>query len=161
IGIETGSVRLIEKYMKGKALPYTPEQWPDIVVQALGILNDNQIYPLATLVVGLPTENEQDVVATLELLDRLKNNKVFFVPLLFTSEEDCVLNSEKHADLHGLSELHWDVFSTCWRHNVKTWRGKGFQKLIRIGGLLAYLAYYRWLHGPRVLKHILNVSGWR
>ncbi|MBO3754842.1 MAG: B12-binding domain-containing radical SAM protein [Candidatus Brockarchaeota archaeon] len=160
IGIETGSVRLIEKYMRGKALPYTPEQWPDIVVQALGILNDNQIYPLATLVMGLPTENEEDVTATLELLDRLKNNRVFFVPLLFTSEEDCVLNRENHADLHSLSELHWDVFSTCWRHNVKTWRGNGFQHLIRIGGLFAYLVYYRRLHGPRVLKHILKVSGW-
>jgi len=160
IGIETGSVRLIEKYMRGKALPYTPEQWPDIVVQALGILNDNQIYPLATLVTGLPTENEKDVIETLELLDRLKKNKVFFVPLLFTSEEDCILNRERHADLHGLSDLQWDVFSTCWRHNVKTWRGNGFQHLIRIGGLFSYLVYYRWLHGPKVLKHILKVSGW-
>lgn len=159
-GIETGSVRLIEKYMRGKTLPYTPEKWPDIVVQGLGILNDNQIYPLATLITGLPIENEEDIIATLELLDGLKNTKVFFVPLLFTSEEDCVLNRERHADLDGLSELHWDVFSTCWRHNVKTWRGKGFQSLIRIGGLLAYLAYYRWLHGPKVLRHVLKVSGW-
>lgn len=160
IGIETGSVRLIEKYMRGKTLPYTSEQWPDIVVQALGILNDNLIYPLATLITGLPTESDKDIVATLELLDRLKGNRVFLVPLLFTSEEDCILNRERHADLHGLTELHWDVFSTCWRHNINTWRGKGFQHLVRIGSLITYLMYYRWLHGPRVIKHILKVSGW-
>ncbi len=118
------------------------------------------MYPLATLIIGLPTENEKDTVATLELLDRLKNIRVFFVPLLFTSEEDCVLNRERHIDPHGLTELQWDVFSRCWRHNIKTWRDEGFQRLIRIGSLLAYIMYYRWLHGPKVLKQILKVSGW-
>lgn len=160
IGIETGSVRLIEKYMKGKMLPYPPKQWPDIVVQALGILNDNSIYPLATLITGLPTETEKDIIASLELLDRLKNAKILYVPLLFTSEADCILNREKHADLRGLTELHWEVFSTCWKHNIKTWTDEKFQRLIRIGSLVAYAMYYRWLHGPKALRPILKVSGW-
>ena len=30
-GIETGSVRLMRKYMAGKMLPYKPEQWREIV----------------------------------------------------------------------------------------------------------------------------------
>ncbi len=51
-GIETGSVRLMRKYMSGKMLPYKPEQWQEIVTQAFGILNDNDWYPLATLIVG-------------------------------------------------------------------------------------------------------------
>ncbi|MCK5636586.1 MAG: B12-binding domain-containing radical SAM protein, partial [Thermoplasmatales archaeon] len=29
IGIETGSVRLMQKYMKGKALPYSVDNWPE------------------------------------------------------------------------------------------------------------------------------------
>jgi len=160
IGIETGSVKLIEKYMKGKMLPYPPEQWPDIVVQALGILNDNNIYPLATLITGLPSETEEDVIATLELLDRLKNAKILYVPLLFTSEADCILNRERHADLSGLTELHWDVFSTCWKHNIKTWTDEKFQRLIRVMSLVAYAMYYRWLHGSKALRPILKISGW-
>jgi radical SAM superfamily enzyme YgiQ (UPF0313 family) len=141
-------------------LPYPPEQWPDIVVQALGILNDNQIYPLATLITGLPGETQEDVIATLELLDRLKSSRIFYVPLLFTSEMDCILNRERHADLTSLTELHWEVFSTCWSHNVKTWTNGDFQRLVRIGSLIAYAAYYRWLHGPKALYPILKVSGW-
>ncbi len=160
IGIETGSVKLIGRYMRGKMLPYPPEQWPDIVVQALGILNDNQIYPLATLITGLPGETQEDVIATLELLDRLKDSRIFYVPLLFTSEMDCILNRERHADLTSLTELHWEVFSTCWNHNVKTWTNGDFQRLVRIGSLIAYAAYYRWLHGPKALYPILKVSGW-
>lgn len=160
IGIETGSVRLIDRYMRGKMLPYPPEQWPDIVVKALEILNDNHIYPLATLITGLPGETERDVIDTLELLDRLKNAKIFYVPLLFTSEMDCILNRARHADLHSLTELHWDVFSTCWKHNIKTWTDEKFQKLVRMASLVAYTMYYRWLHGSKALKPLLKVSGW-
>ncbi|MGQ9479244.1 MAG: B12-binding domain-containing radical SAM protein [Thermoproteota archaeon] len=159
IGIETGSVRLIKKYMAGKMLPYPPEQWPEIIVQALGILNDNNIYPLGTLITGLPGENEEDVIATLELLDRLNGAKIFYVPLLFTSEADCILNRERHADLKSLSKLHWEVFVKCWKHNIKTWTNEKMQQQIRIGSLISYILYYRWLHGPRALRPILKISG--
>lgn len=159
IGIETGSVKLIEKYMRGKMLPYPPEKWPEIVVKALEILNDNRIYPLATLITGLPGETEDDVIATLELLDRLKNIRIFYVPLLFTSEMDCILNRERHADLRNLTELHWEVFSKCWRQNIRVWTLEDLQNKILIGGLLTYALYYRWLHGPKVLRPILKISG--
>ena len=52
IGIETGSVRLMSKYMKGKALPYDIKGWPELVTQAVGIMNDHDWYPLATIMVG-------------------------------------------------------------------------------------------------------------
>ena len=54
IGIETGSIRLMKKYMKGKMLPYKPEEWHDVVTKALDIMNENHMWPLATLIVGLP-----------------------------------------------------------------------------------------------------------
>ena len=58
-GIETGSPRLIKKYMRGKPLPYTPEQWPEVVMDAWGILNDNNFMTLSTFMIGLPDETEQ------------------------------------------------------------------------------------------------------
>ncbi len=36
-GIETGSPRLIDKYMRGKTLPSDLEDWPEICEQAIGI----------------------------------------------------------------------------------------------------------------------------
>ncbi|HXF42765.1 MAG TPA: radical SAM protein, partial [Pyrinomonadaceae bacterium] len=33
VGLETGSPRLFNKYMKGKAYPYTAEQWHDVVLK--------------------------------------------------------------------------------------------------------------------------------
>ena len=87
-GIETGSVRLLRRYMAGKPLPFKPEEWRELVPQAFGVLNDNDWFPLATLIVGLPEETEDDVIETLELIDDLNRYKAFFVPLLFVPLEN-------------------------------------------------------------------------
>jgi radical SAM superfamily enzyme YgiQ (UPF0313 family) len=121
-GIETGSTRLMRKYMAGKMLPYKPEQWPEIVANAFGILNDNDWYPLATLIVGLPDEKEEDVLDTLELMDMLKDYNAFYVPLFFVPLENCVLMNKKGAELDSLSKARWDFFLRCWEYNVRIWR---------------------------------------
>ncbi len=157
VGIETGSVQLMKKHMHGKMLPYEPEQWQEIVVQAIGTLNDNGIYPLATLVLGLPGEQEEDILATLELLDKLKNAKIFYVPLLFTSEEESILKGQRHKDLKDLDESQWDIISRCWRFNLDLWMPE-LNKVALFGSLLAS-PYYRWKHGKKIVKPIMEFSG--
>jgi radical SAM superfamily enzyme YgiQ (UPF0313 family) len=120
-GIETGSVRLMRKYMAGKPLPFKPEQWKEVVCQAFGILNDNDWYPLATLIIGLPDEREDDVLKTLELLDELKHYYAFFVPLLFVPLENCILMNKRGAELDSLSRARWEFLTQCWEHNIKVW----------------------------------------
>ena len=121
-GIETGSPRLMKKYMAGKMLPYRPDQWQEIVEQAFGILNDNNWYPLATLIIGLPDEKEEDVQQTLELMDKLKDYNAFYVPLFFVPLENCVLMNKKGAELDTLSRARWDFFIRCWEYNVRIWK---------------------------------------
>lgn len=158
VGIETGSVRLMEKHMKGKALPLNVKDWPEIVVQAVGIFNDNDICPLATLVVGLPEEREEDTIATMELVDKLQGSEIFYVPLLFTSEEECLLSSARQADLHHLSELHWEFFATCWRYNINVW-GQDFNRKVWLASALLYPIYYRWKHGSKIGRAMKILGG--
>ena len=158
VGLETGSVRLIEKYMKGKTLPYEPKDWPEIVVQAIGIFNDNDICPLATLVTGLPSETMEDALATMELIDDLKGAKIFYVPLFFTSEEECLLSNVRQADLRHLTDLHWDFFATCWRRNIKLWAPEK-QGIITASSMLLYMLYYRWKYGTKVLRPMMKLVG--
>ena len=80
VGVETGSVRLVKRYMKGKPLPYTPEEWPKVVVRAIEVYNDNEICPLATILVGLPGEEPSDVADTLKLIEEMSGMKLFYVP---------------------------------------------------------------------------------
>jgi len=121
-GIETGSVRLMKKYMANKMLPYKPEQWPEIVSQAFGILNDNDWYPLATLIIGLSDENEEDVLETLELMDDLKDYNAFYVPLFFVPLEGCFLMHKRGAELDSLTKARWDLLIRCWEYNIQIWR---------------------------------------
>jgi len=121
-GIETGSVRLMQKYMAGKALPFKPEQWKEVVTQAFGILNDNSWYPLATLIVGLPDEKEEDVADTLELMDDLKDYNAFYVPLFFVPLENCLLMNKRGAELDSLSKIRWELLIRCWQYNIRIWR---------------------------------------
>ena len=130
-GIETGSVRLMKKYMAGKMLPYKPEQWQEIVTQAFGILNDNNWYPLATLIVGLPQEREEDVAETLELMDDLRDYNAFYVPLFFVPLENCVLMHKKGAEIDSLSKIRWELLIRCWEYNIRIWRDTFLEQRIR------------------------------
>jgi radical SAM superfamily enzyme YgiQ (UPF0313 family) len=130
-GVETGSVRLMRKYMAGKMLPFKPEQWKEIVSQAFGILNDNDWYPLATLIIGLPDEKEEDVIETLELMDDLRNYNAFYVPLLFVPLENCLLMNKRGAELDSLSRVRWDFITRCWEYDVRIWRSTFLEERIR------------------------------
>ncbi len=83
VGIETGSPELLRRLMLGKVLPFKPEQYPEIVEQGIGILNDNRWIVVGTIIVNLPGETDDDVLMTLELLDRLKKLRVLTFPLPF------------------------------------------------------------------------------
>ncbi len=158
VGIETGSVRLMEKYMRGKALPYDIKNWQEIVTQAIGIMNDYDWYPLATIMTGLPDETEKDTLQTLELLDKLKGAKMFFTPILFIPLKDCLLSRERRVELKFLNELQWDFIATCWKNNIDFWM-PGVKRKVMWGSLFAYMAYYRWKHGPKMWNPVLKLSG--
>lgn len=83
IGIETGSTELIKKVMPAKVRPFHPEQWPEVVKTAAGIMTDNNLIPACTLIMGLPQETEDDVIKTIELMDDLNDFKSLIVPLFF------------------------------------------------------------------------------
>jgi radical SAM superfamily enzyme YgiQ (UPF0313 family) len=164
-GIETGSARLMKKYMVGKMLPYKPEQWQEIVTSAFGILNDNDWYPLATLIIGLPGENEKDVLETLELMDALKDCNAFYVPLFFVPLENCVLMNKKGVELDSLSKARWDFFIRCWEYNIRIWRDTFLESRIQnpivfkaiTNIVIPYFAriagyYYGWTRSEQLKK---------
>ena len=171
VGVETGSVRLMRKYMAGKMLPYKPEQWQEVVAQAFGIMNDNDWYPLATLILGLPDEREEDVLETLKLMDSLRNHTAFYVPLFFVPLENCLLMNNQGTELDNLTKARWELFTRCWEYNVRIWGDtflehrlpnpllNSFVKRVAIpfGGKVAGL-YYGWKHGEEMQKAIWRMA---
>ncbi|MFX1350906.1 MAG: B12-binding domain-containing radical SAM protein [Promethearchaeota archaeon] len=118
-GIETGSSNLIKQLMRAKPLPFKPEEWPEVVRQAFGVLNDNHWVPAATIVIGLPKETADDVQRTLELLDDLRDNLSLMVPLFFIPMKGAILANAKAFVAKELEYAHWELFVKCLDHDLR------------------------------------------
>lgn len=158
IGIESGSVRIIGKYMRGKALPFRVEEWPEVVVQGLGMMNDHGWYPLCTFITGMPDETDRDVTATLELIDGLKGLKLFYVPLLFIPFEQTRLRGARRIGLEHLSDLQWGLIAECWSRNIDIWERSKIP-FYRLMAFLAFNTYLRWIHGAKVTRGGMRFVG--
>src|SRR5437773_818691 len=156
-GIESGSVRIMKKYMRGKIWPFPIEQYHEVNVQGAGILNDNGWKPMATLISGWPDETPYDTVQSLELIDKLKGLDLFLVPLLFIPLEDTKLKNERRVSLDDLTPEQWDFFAESWRFNIDVW-AKPMQPLLTFASLFSYFTYFRWKHGKKVFRPIMKIA---
>jgi radical SAM superfamily enzyme YgiQ (UPF0313 family) len=117
VGIETGSSRLVEKYMKGKAKPFKPKEWPEMIISSHKLLHDNRWVPAETLIMGLPDENDQDIIKTIELLDDLSEYKSLIVPLFFVPIGN--LQGKGFFTIKEARPEHWQLLAQCLQHNFK------------------------------------------
>ncbi len=117
VGIETGSPRLAEKYMRGKAKPFDAREWPSLVREAFKFLNENRWVPAATLISGLPGEEADDVIKSIELVEDLKEYKSLIVPLFFVPIG--TLKKEKFFLARKLLPEHWQLLAKCIKHDFK------------------------------------------
>lgn len=152
VGIESGSVEIMRKYMKGKALPLKIDDWPDIVREGIAIFNDNDIYPLGTIVVGWPGETEKDALETVRLMDALhaQGATIFYTPVLFIPIERTPLERSAPACLDRLSPTQLHIIERCWEYNVELWGSEIPKPWIRIVGMAAKaVGTWRRLTGRR------------
>ena len=117
-GIETGSPRLIERYMRGKCKPFKPGEWPQVVINAFEVLAENNWVPCSTLIIGLPGETEKDVELTLDLVQELRPFKSLIVPLFFVSIGRIKDQSESFT-LENMTPKQAELLLKCWEHNLQ------------------------------------------
>jgi len=123
VGIETGSPRLFEKYMSGKCKPFKPNEWPNIVLSSLSFMEECDWVALATILIGLPGETDEDTQHTVNLIENVKSMglKTFLVPLTFVPLGTCSLRDAASKSFNDLSEGQVDVFALAWEHNIRVW----------------------------------------
>jgi len=120
-GLETGSERLLARYMQNKALPSSVEQWRDIVTGAFGILEDNRWISAVTLINGLPGETTEDVVKSIELIDELKQvlTLSLIIPMNFVSMRGSFLDCEETFTIKKMTPEHWQLLGECLAHDLR------------------------------------------
>ena len=120
LGIETGSERLIKKYMEGKPKPYTPNNWSELVYNGINILNDNYWYPLCNLITGPPDENEDDLIKTLDLIDDIKHFKLYFIIFYFVPLEGSGLEKKSFFKFDDITDRRWELFYKCYMKTISS-----------------------------------------
>jgi len=117
VGIETGSPRLITAAMPGKVAPFKASQWPELVVQAAGLMNDNKVFPACTFIVGLPQETEDDVLRTIDLIDDLWDFRAILVPMFFVPLGH--LKSKDWFSRDRVSAVQQELFKRALTHGLR------------------------------------------
>ncbi|MEM1944883.1 MAG: radical SAM protein [Nitrososphaerota archaeon] len=118
MGIETGSPRLIDIIMPGKVKPFKASEYPDIVEQAIGVLNRWVV--CGTIVMNFPGEREEDLTRSIELVERLKHYKVLIWTLPF-------------IPMGGLRRTGWSIIETIFKDHLKReLLMKGMQKTFQV-----------------------------
>ncbi|MCI2414059.1 MAG: B12-binding domain-containing radical SAM protein [Candidatus Aramenus sp.] len=124
VGLETGSVKIMEKYMSAKAFPWTPREWRDVIIDATGIMNDNYIYPCYTMTIGYPEETEEDLKQSIDLVQSIIDHKftawVFPLPVIPISTTYIAKNPYPKPET--LPEDYWDLLYISWKYNLKVTR---------------------------------------
>jgi len=115
-GIETGSPRLAERIMPGKAAPFSPRDWPEVVKEAFAIMHEAKFIPAATLILGLPGETPDDVLKTIELVDELKPYRSLIVPMFFVPMG--ALRSKEWFTSVKLTIEHAELMLAAMRHSA-------------------------------------------
>lgn len=162
IGVETGSPRLITKAMPGKVAPFRASQWPELVVQAAGLLNDNAVYPACTFIVGLPQETEEDVIKTIDLFDDLWDFKAILVPMFFVPLGH--LNQKDWFSRDNVSDRQKELMTRALTHGLRNSKvlldtffenKKGFSGRAYKAGFTAFIEFIKFV---AMQKGLINES---
>lgn len=117
VGIETGSPELVRKIMPAKAHPFKPEDWPNVVLEGMGLMHDNNLIPACTLIVGVPEETGDDLIKSIELVENLKGIRSLIVPLFFVPLGK--LKNEAWFKETQMTKLHYELLIKCLRHDFR------------------------------------------
>lgn len=116
VGLETGSPRLMSAYMRGKALPWKPEEWPEVARCGFEVLAKNHIIPAATLVAGLKEETEEDIEQTIGLVKELRGFPSVIIPLFFVPLGR--LKGDVPFLKGSMSDGHKELYTVCFEHTA-------------------------------------------
>jgi len=119
IGVETGSCRILDMHMPRKALPSTSGKWPEIVRDCYGLFSDESWLPVASLVLGLPGEDADDVVRTIDLVESLMGYTGLMLPLFFSPMSHTRLGTESGFGRDRALPEHWELVGTCLEYNLR------------------------------------------
>jgi len=152
VGLETGSVRMAKQIMPSKGVPFPIDEWQSVFIRGLEVMNKNNWFPAATLIVGNPGETDEDVMATIDLIYEVERRGLFafFIPSIFTPLHDTRMEDKKGvSQTRELTPLQWQLMMKCWKMNLRPGQMSWWAPTAwRVGAMGLWAWKLRKLNGP-------------
>ena len=154
---------MAKKIMPSKGVPFPIDDWQSVVVNGLTVANQNNWFPMMTLMVGNPGETDDDVKATLDLVYEFERRGLFafLVPSIFTPLHDTRMEKERGVtETQQLTRLQWQLILKCWKFNLGPGQYSWWGPLAwRLGSLFMWAKKLRKLNGPNFTWPIFMFAG--
>jgi radical SAM superfamily enzyme YgiQ (UPF0313 family) len=115
VGVETASEELLRGAgAAGKMGRRESEPWGAFCARHLRRLCRAKFFPMASLIVGLPGENDDHLRETLAWVESLGDQRMAIFPVLFAP-----VDGAPPLDPRALRPLHWTLIKACYRLNFR------------------------------------------
>ena len=152
LGLETASIKMAKKIMPSKGVPFKIDHWPSVVLEGLRVMNENNWFPMITLMVGNPGETDEDVKATLDFIYEMEHRNLFgfLVPSVFTPLHDTRMEQERGVtETMNLTPLQWQLIMKCWKMNLRPGQYSWWAPMAwKLGALFFWATKLRKTNGP-------------
>ena len=154
---------MAKSIMASKGVPFSIDDWPSVVLEGLRVLNENNWFPVMTLIVGSPGETDNDVEETLDLVYEMERRKLFafLVPSIFTPLHDTRMEKKEGVtETQKLTPRQWQLLMKCWKLNLRPGQYSWWGPMAwRIGSLAMWLMKLRKINGPNFTWPLFMFSG--
>ena len=124
VGLESGSERIISKYMRGKPFPWKPSDWKNVILESTPIMNDAYITPCYTMTIGYEDETEEDLQESIDLVQNIIDEKLraWVFPLPVIPIGTSRIRNNPFPILEKLPKGYWDLLYTSWKYDLQITR---------------------------------------
>lgn len=124
MGVESANGHLVAANCPGKIAPYQPEQWEDMVRQAVDKMSRTGFFSVLSVILGLPGETPDDVTRTLKLIKYLAGKHAVIFPIFYEPLTQQERQAGHTFTVKKMTLDHLELYRTCYEIN--------FQKIPRL-----------------------------
>ncbi len=119
MGVESANGHLVAANSPGKIAPFDPADWGPMAREVAERTLRCGFFPVVSVLLGMPGETPDDVVATLELVRGLAVKGAVIFPIFYEPMASGELADRQRFTLAKMTPEHLELYRTCYEQNFK------------------------------------------